>query len=60
MPDVQGWPLQQAIKKLTQLGFQVQVDGIFGSRVNSYDPSGLQPKGTTITLHVGLFGGGGG
>ena len=60
VPDVQGWPLQQAIKKLTQLGFQVQVDGILGSRVNSYDPSGLQPKGTTITLHIGLFGGGGG
>jgi eukaryotic-like serine/threonine-protein kinase len=58
VPDVQGWPLQQAIKKLTQLGFQVQVDGILGDRVNSYDPSGLQPKGTTITLHVGLLGGG--
>jgi serine/threonine-protein kinase len=57
VPDVQGWPLQQAIKRLTQLGFQVQVDGILGNKVNSYDPSGPQPKGTTITLHVGLFGG---
>jgi len=60
VPDVQGWPLQQAIKALQQAGFQVQVDsGILGSRVVSYDPTGDQPKGTTITLHVGLFGGGG-
>lgn len=61
VPDVQGWPVQQAINKLQQAGFQVQVDnGIFGGgHVTSYSPSGLQPKGTTITLHVGLFSGGG-
>jgi serine/threonine-protein kinase len=60
VPDVQGWPLQQAIKALRQAGFQVVVDsGILGDRVTSYDPSGSQPKGTTITLHVGLFAGGG-
>ncbi|HWF80548.1 MAG TPA: PASTA domain-containing protein [Streptosporangiaceae bacterium] len=57
VPDVQGWPLQQAIKALRQAGFQVQVDsGILGDRVTSYDPTGSQPKGTTITLHVGLGG----
>lgn len=59
VPDVQGWPLEQAIKALRQAGFQVQVDsGIFGDHVTSYEPSGSQPKGTTITLHVGLLGGG--
>jgi eukaryotic-like serine/threonine-protein kinase len=61
VPDVQGWPLQQAIRALRQAGFQVQVDaGLIGNKVTSYDPSGSQPKGTTITLHVGLFSGGGG
>jgi len=60
VPDVQGFPLDEAIKTLRQAGFLVKVDQGLGSTVLSYDPSGAQPKGTTITLHVGLFSGGGG
>jgi serine/threonine-protein kinase len=60
VPDVQGFPLQQAIKTLQQAGFQVHVIQGLGNTVLTYDPSGSQPKGTTINLHVGLFSGGGG
>ncbi len=60
VPDVQGFPLQLAIKTLQQAGFQVQVNQGLGSRVVSYSPTGAQPKGTTITLDVGLFSGGNG
>jgi serine/threonine-protein kinase len=57
VPDVQGFPLQDAIKALQQAGFQVQVNtGIIGNRVTSYSPTGSQPKGTTITVNVGLGG----
>jgi beta-lactam-binding protein with PASTA domain len=60
VPDVQGFPLQLAIRTLQQAGFQVQVNQGLGSRVVSYSPTGAQPKGTTITLDVGLFSGGNG
>lgn len=61
VPDVQGFPLDEAIKTLQQAGFQVQVNkGIIGNTVTSYSPTGSQPKGTTITLNVGLTLGGGG
>lgn len=57
VPDVQGFPLDQAIKTLQQAGFQVEVNqGIIGDRVTSYSPTGTQPKGTTITLQVGIGG----
>jgi eukaryotic-like serine/threonine-protein kinase len=61
VPNVQGLPVNQAIKELQQAGFQVSVvQGILGNKVISYNPTGPQPKGSTITLHVGLFSGGGG
>jgi eukaryotic-like serine/threonine-protein kinase len=62
VPDVQGWPVDQAIKALRQAGFQVVVNnGLLGSgKVTGYSPTGSQPKGTTITLNVGLVIGGGG
>jgi len=61
VPDVQGWPVQEAIRALRQAGFQVVVNnGILGGgKVTSYSPNGSQPKGTTITLNVGLVIGGG-
>jgi len=58
VPNVQGMQVQQAIKVLQQAGFQVSIDHGLGNIVFSYDPTGPQPKGTTITLHVGLFSGG--
>jgi eukaryotic-like serine/threonine-protein kinase len=58
VPNVQGFPLPQAIKALEQAGFQVKVNHGLGNTVFSYSPTGPQPKGTTITLNVGLFSGG--
>jgi eukaryotic-like serine/threonine-protein kinase len=55
VPDVTGWPLQQAIRALQRAGFGVNVNQGLGNKVISYSPSGSQPKGTTITLDVGLF-----
>ena len=58
VPNVQGMPLHDAIQALEQAGFQVQVNQGLGDRVLSYAPTTPQPKGTTITLNVGLFSGG--
>jgi beta-lactam-binding protein with PASTA domain/serine/threonine protein kinase len=59
VPNVQGMSLHDAISALEQAGFQVQINQGLGDRVLSYSPTTPQPKGTTITLNVGLFSGGG-
>jgi serine/threonine-protein kinase len=55
IPNVDGMRLGQAIRTLQKLGFQVQVTqvGPF-STVFNYSPQGQAPKGSTITLQVGL------
>jgi len=55
IPDVNGMKAEQAVSTLEKLGFQVTVDrvGPFNS-VFSYSPTGQAPKGSTITLDVGL------
>ncbi len=58
VPDVQGLPEPQAAAELKAAGFQVSVsdplDGIAGSTVSSYSPTGEAPKGSTITINIGL------
>ncbi len=56
IPDVTGLSVQQATAELQQAGFAVTVDrGIFsGHTVTGYTPSGQAPKGSTITLILGL------
>jgi eukaryotic-like serine/threonine-protein kinase len=60
IPNVDGMRVGKALGVLQNLGFQVQVNqvGPFAT-VFSYSPSGQAPKGSTITLVVGLphFGG---
>jgi eukaryotic-like serine/threonine-protein kinase len=58
VPNVEGMPLHDAIQALEQAGFQVQINQGLGDKVLSYSPTTPQPKGTTITLNVGLFSGG--
>ncbi|HET7012309.1 MAG TPA: PASTA domain-containing protein [Streptosporangiaceae bacterium] len=58
VPNVQGMPLHDAIQALEQAGFQIQINQGLGDKVLSYAPTTPQPKGTTITLNVGLFSGG--
>ena len=55
-PDVAGLSVQQATQELEQAGFQVQANtfGLFGSRVFDYSPVGQAPRGSTITLDVGI------
>jgi serine/threonine-protein kinase len=58
VPDVQGMPVSQAIYVLQKAGFHVKVDHAGpGGRVGQYGPAGNQPKGTIITLVIGIFGG---
>jgi serine/threonine-protein kinase len=58
VPDVTGMPLAQAIQTLQNAGFQVSVNHAGpGDTVGSYSPSGDQPKGTVITVNVGIFSG---
>ena len=56
VPDVAGLSVQQATQELEQAGFQVQANtfGLFGSRVFDYSPVGQAPRGSTITLDVGI------
>jgi len=56
IPDVTNQPVAQATQILQQAGFQVQVTtGVLGSgTVTSENPTGQAPKGSTITLVVGL------
>jgi serine/threonine-protein kinase len=55
VPDVQGMKVDDATKVLQQAGFQVSVNPGIGDRVASYSPAGQAPKGSTITINVGLF-----
>jgi serine/threonine-protein kinase len=57
VPNVTGLSLHDAVQALEQVGFQVQVNQGLGDKVFSYTPTTPQPKGTTITLNVGLFSG---
>ena len=61
VPNVDGLNVNQAESELTQAGFQVTVNSMGpGNTVGSYSPTGQAPKGSTITVNVGLFGGLGG
>jgi serine/threonine-protein kinase len=58
IPDVTGMDANQAQQVLTQAGFQVTVNSMGpGNKVGSYSPTGQAPKGSVITINVGLFGG---
>jgi serine/threonine-protein kinase len=58
VPNVQGMPVAQAIVTLHEAGFHVAVNHSGpGGTVGSYDPQGDQPKGTVITLTIGIFSG---
>jgi eukaryotic-like serine/threonine-protein kinase len=57
VPNVQGMSADDAIRALEQAGFQVQVNHGLGNQVFNYSPTTPQPKGTTITINVGLFAG---
>ena len=58
VPDVTGMPVSQAIAILHQAGFRIAVNHAGpGGTVGSYSPSGDQPKGTVITLTIGVFSG---
>ncbi|MGD0703303.1 MAG: Stk1 family PASTA domain-containing Ser/Thr kinase [Trebonia sp.] len=54
-----GQPFQQVQQALEALGFQVngQQQFNFGQKVTSINPSGEAPKGSTITVTYGGFGG---
>jgi eukaryotic-like serine/threonine-protein kinase len=58
VPDVQGLSQQQATQELQAAGFQVSVNntfgGILGNKVTSYSPTGQAPKGSTITINIGI------
>jgi len=57
IPNVDGQDVNQAIKILTQAGFQVSVNRVGpGHQVFNYNPTGQAPKGSTITIFIG-FGG---
>ena len=56
VPDVRGISIKQAIRALQQAGFQVAINQQGpGNIVGSYSPTGVQPKGSVITLNVGFF-----
>jgi serine/threonine-protein kinase len=58
VPDVTGLQVRDAINMLHQAGFHVAVSQSGpGGTVGSYSPSGDQPKGTVITLTIGVFSG---
>jgi serine/threonine-protein kinase len=58
VPDVQGMDAKQAEQVLTQAGFTVTVNDMGpGKTVGSYTPTGQAPKGSNITINVGLFSG---
>jgi eukaryotic-like serine/threonine-protein kinase len=58
VPNVQGMPVAQAIATLHAAGFRVAVSHSGpGGMVGSYSPQGNQPKGTVITLTIGLLSG---
>jgi beta-lactam-binding protein with PASTA domain len=55
IPNVNGMPVHQATHILESLGFSVTVNQIGPAQtVFNYSPNGQAPKGSTITLWVGL------
>ena len=55
IPNVDGMQVQRATHVLERLGFPVNVNRVGPLRtVFNYSPNGQAPKGTTITLWVGL------
>jgi serine/threonine protein kinase/beta-lactam-binding protein with PASTA domain len=58
VPNVQGMPVAQAIATMHEAGFRIAVNHAGpGQTVGNYSPQGNQPKGTVITLTIGIFGG---
>jgi serine/threonine-protein kinase len=58
VPDVQGMPVAEAIHTLQAAGFRIAINHSGpGGTVGSYSPTGNQPKGTVITLTIGIFSG---
>ncbi len=58
VPDVRGMPVSQAIAVMQAAGFHIKVQHSGpGGQVGSYSPTGTQPKGTVITLIIGIFSG---
>ena len=58
VPDVRGMPVSQAIQTLQGAGFRIAINHSGpGGTVGSYSPTGNQPKGTVITLTIGIFSG---
>ncbi len=58
VPDVRGMPVSQAILIMHQAGFRIAVSHAGpGGTVGDYQPQGDQPKGTVITLTIGVFSG---
>ncbi|QBI53815.1 Serine/threonine-protein kinase PK-1 [Streptomonospora litoralis] len=56
IPDVAGWKVKDAKKRLEDLGFTVKVTRILGGdRVSQYNPQGSAPEGTEIELVVSPF-----
>jgi eukaryotic-like serine/threonine-protein kinase len=55
VPNVTGESMQQATATLKAAGFNVSVQKHgFGNIVTGEGPTGTQPKGTTITIAVGI------
>jgi serine/threonine-protein kinase len=55
VPDPRGMTVQEATRLLENAGFQVTVRRFFFSnKVFTYSPMGEAPRGSTITLDVGL------
>jgi serine/threonine-protein kinase len=55
VPNTIGERVQQATRDLQDAGFQVQVNNYgFGNRVFDFSPVGQAPRGSTVTLDVGL------
>jgi len=58
VPEVTGLQVRDAINMLHDAGFHVAVNQAGpGGTVGSYSPSGDQPRGTVITLNIGIFSG---
>jgi beta-lactam-binding protein with PASTA domain len=53
VPNVDGMSQQDAQNALQAAGFQVQVTS-FGNKVADYNPKGSAPKGSTITITMGI------
>jgi serine/threonine-protein kinase len=54
IPNVGGMSAGDASNALQAAGFQVSVNQGIGDKVTSYSPTGQAPKGSTITINVGL------